>query len=308
MPTTGLPTIEIRSVSGYEGLERLVVARNEVLPDDPESAVMMALVRASEAEHVDLIAVEAGEIVGTGMLAGDPNSVESTHPYVEVTVAHRHRGRGVGTALLRELSEHVRRLGKDGVQCEARANDAYSIGYLQRRGFVEIGRLDQVALELGAAERVPPTPPAGIEIRWLAERPDLIEGMYAVAVETYPSLGGHVAKHAETPAEWRLYELGDPRLLLDLAPIAVADDEVVGFSIALAMPDGETAVHRMTTVLPAHRELVAPCLLDALAAAAKEAGLRELLAWPRTDELRHLHARLGYVPRTATIAFQGALL
>ena len=51
-------------------------ARNEVLPDDPDSAQMMALVRASELEHVDLLAYEHDEVVGTGMLAGDPTSLD----------------------------------------------------------------------------------------------------------------------------------------------------------------------------------------------------------------------------------------
>ena len=87
-------TVEIRPVSGYEELERWVEARNEVLPDDPDSAQMMALVRARELDHVDLLAYEDREVAGTGMLAGDRASLESSHPYVEVTVRAGYRGRG----------------------------------------------------------------------------------------------------------------------------------------------------------------------------------------------------------------------
>ena len=104
--------IEIKAVSGYGDLERWVEARNDVLSDDPHTAEMMALVRASELEHVDLLASEDGEIVGAGMLAGDPASTASTHPYVEVTVPRTYRGRGVGAALFQELSERARRLRK----------------------------------------------------------------------------------------------------------------------------------------------------------------------------------------------------
>jgi hypothetical protein len=46
--------IEIRPVFGYSDLEQWVDARNEVFPDDPHTAEMIALVRASELEQVDL--------------------------------------------------------------------------------------------------------------------------------------------------------------------------------------------------------------------------------------------------------------
>ena len=308
MASSGTATIEIRTVSGFEELERWVAVRNEVLPDDPESPVMMALIRASEFEHVDLLAVERDEIVGTGMLAGDPNSLVSTHPYIEVTVPRRHRGRGVGSALMRELSSLARSLGKEGVQCEARAHDPYSIGYLERRGFIETGRLEQLVLGLGRVGPAVPTPPPDVGIEWLAARPDLVEGMYAVAVRTYSELDDHIAKHAGSLRDWQLYELGDPRLLLELAPIAVVGPDVIGFALALALPDGETAIHRMTTVLPDRREQITAALVGALIAAARTSGLRRLVVWARTEELRRLHIDLGYAPRTATIAFRGPLL
>jgi N-acetylglutamate synthase-like GNAT family acetyltransferase len=38
---------------------------------------------------------------------------------------------GLGTALLRGVSNRARRLGKDGLECESRADDDYSIGFLK---------------------------------------------------------------------------------------------------------------------------------------------------------------------------------
>ena len=61
-------TIEIRPASGYADLERWVATRNEVAPDDPESTTMMALIRASELEHVNLLALLDGEAVGFAAL------------------------------------------------------------------------------------------------------------------------------------------------------------------------------------------------------------------------------------------------
>jgi hypothetical protein len=66
-------TIEIRTASGFADLERWVATRNEVAPDDPDDPTMIALLRASLLEHVNLLALQDGEVVGTAMFAGDPN-------------------------------------------------------------------------------------------------------------------------------------------------------------------------------------------------------------------------------------------
>ena len=300
---------EIRQVTGYAELERWVAVRNEVVRDDPMSAHRMALIRATELDRVDLLACEGGEPVGTGMLAGDPNSLESSHPYVEVTVPPQHRGRGIGTALAEALSVHVRALDKEGLHCDAREHDAYSIGFLRRRGFVETGRIPLLALDLATVEAEEPAPPEGVELAWLADRPDLLEGMFSVAAETYPEHGGHIAKEAGTLQEWQLYELGDPRLLFDMTAIALAGDSVVGFATMIRLPDGITAAHRITTVLPDwRRRRIGTALTRAQVAAAKRAGLSMLTVWQRTDLIRRLHVGRGYRPRAVSIDFHGPLL
>jgi GNAT superfamily N-acetyltransferase len=302
-------TIEIRPVSGYADLERWVAVRNEVAPDDPDDPTMMALVRASELGHVNLLAYEDGEAVGTGMLAADPNSLESTHPYVEVMVPSRHRGQGVGTALLNELSERVRRLGKEGIHVEARENDAYSVDYLRRRGFVEQDRADHLVLELEGADPVEPTAPGGVSIHWLADRHDLVRGAYEVAAETYPELGGPISKQAGSQQKWQVYELGDPRIALELAAVAVAgDDDVVGFGTLLRIGGGNVGVHRITVVLPHWRGRgVGSALTGSQIAAARRASYERLEAWVWTDLQKRLYQSLGYERRGAAIDFFGPL-
>jgi hypothetical protein len=85
-------TLEIRPASGFADLERWVAMRNEVVPDDPGDTGMMALIRASELDHVNLLAWRDGEVVGVGMLTADPNAPASAHPYVEVMVPQRRLG------------------------------------------------------------------------------------------------------------------------------------------------------------------------------------------------------------------------
>jgi GNAT superfamily N-acetyltransferase len=302
-------TIEIRAVSGYAELERWVAARNEVVPDDPDSAEMMALVRANELDHVDLLAVDEGEIVGTGMLAGDPASVGSSHPYVEVTVPERHRGRGVGASLLRELSERARRLGKEGLVTESRAHDTYSIAFLERRGFVEQGRSAKYVLELASYEESDPSRSEGVDVVMLADRPDLVAGMYEVAKATYPEVGGYQAKQAESLHEWQLYHLGSPGTALDMTPLAVANGEVIGFATLIVQADGRTAEHRIAAVRADWRRRgIATLLLRTQLAAAKRAGVETVVAWGRSEHAGQPYGiKLGFEIQAETIAFQGPL-
>ena len=302
-------TFEIRPASGYAELERWVATRNEVAPDDPDDPTMIALLRASLLEHVNLLALQDGEVVGTGMLAGDPNSLESDHVYVEVMVPERHRGRGVGSALLSEISERVRRLGKEGLHVDARADDTYSIAFLKRRGFVEQELpADHVVLDLAGVEPAEPDPPEGVSIHWLADRPDLIPSAFEVAAETYPELGGPIAKQAGTLRDWQLFELSDPQIALDLTPIAVAGDAAIGFGALRRFEDGRSGTHRITVVSPAWRRRgVASAMTRMQIAAAKQASFERLDAWPWTDLQKRLYASLGYERVGASIDFFGPL-
>ena len=302
-------TIEIRTASGFADLERWVATRNEVAPDDPDDPTMIALLRASLLEHVNLLAVQDGEVVGSAMLAGDPNSLESDHAYVEVMVLERHRGRGIGSALLTELSELVRRLGKQGLHVDAREDDAYSIAFLERRGFVEQEYpADHVVLELARVDAAAAPPPDGVSIHWLADRPDLIGSAFEVASQTYPELGGPISKQAETLQEWQLYELADPQIALELTPIAVAGDQAIGFGAMRRIDDGKVGVHRITVVRPPWRGRgVGSALTRMQIAAAREASLERLEAWPWTDLQKRLYASLGYERVGASIDFFGPL-
>jgi N-acetylglutamate synthase-like GNAT family acetyltransferase len=301
--------IQVKPVVGYADLERWVAVRNEVAPDDPDDPAMIALVRASEIGHVNLLAYEDGEAVGTGMLAADPTSLESSHPYVEVMVPARNRGRGVGTALLRELSDHVRGLGKEGLHVEARADDDYSLQFMERRGFVEVSRLPKLVLALAGHEPAPREPVDGVEVVWLTDRHDLVPAAYAVAERTYPELGGAKSKQASTLHEWQVYELGDPRLILDLTALALANGEVVGFATLIRIDEGSIAEHRMTTVLPEWRRRgVGTALTQAQIAGAKAASFQELLVWARSDAHRRLFEKLGFEERSASVDLHGPLL
>ena len=296
--------IEIRPVLGLADLERWVALRNEVFPDDPEHVEMMVLVRASELDHVDLLALDGAEVVGTGMLAGDP-SISSGRAWMEITVPERHRRRGIGTSLLDAITAHAQALGHAGLDCEAREDDPYSVAWLGRKGFAEAGRQEQLALGLAAAGAGPEVP-EGVELVRLSDRPDLVSGMFELAHHVYSELGGPRASQAQAIEEWQVYELGSPALRLELTPVALARDEVVGYATMIELPDGRTGLHRTTAVHPDWRLCgVGEAVVVALIAEARERGLASLLVWPESESLSELFGRLGYVRRTADITFCG---
>jgi GNAT superfamily N-acetyltransferase len=300
--------IEIKPVSGGEQLERWVAVHNEIRPDDPEDASMKALIRAEESEHVDLLAYLDGKPVGTAMLSGDAESEASGRPWIEVDVLPAYRGRGVGGALLAAASEHARRRGQIGFSCETRADDAYSLSFLERRGFVENRRWNQFVLELDADENTGPAPPDGVDLTSIADRPELLARMYEVAASTFPELGGHFARHAESFVKWQVYELGSPATPLDLAPLAIVNGTVVGFATMRTLFDNTVGELRMVTVLPEWRcRGIASALLATQAAGARRTGIRRLTAWVPDDGPAALYRKLGFEQAASYIVFEGPL-
>jgi len=298
--------IEIRPILGYDELTDCVRVRNETMPDDPESANMVALVRATELDRIDLYARVEGQVVGTGTLSGDPHSEAATHPYIEINVLAEHRGRGVGSALLGALSDYGKQLGYLGFVCEARVDDPASIAFLERRGYVEEMRTDQYALDLAGAG--PATRADDVEIVWLADRFDLVPAMHAVAQEAYPGLSYRAARRAETLEDWRTYELGEPTLRLELTAVALVDGEVVGYSPLIELPPLNAGRHRMIVRAGPRQREVAAALASAQAEKARELGLAKIISWRRNEVGAHVQALLGYRLRTTSIGFRGPLV
>jgi len=218
------------------------------------------------------------------------------------------RGRGVGTALLAVLAEGARAQAKVGFECSVLASDAHSLGYVERRGYEEIRRVDQWTLDL-TGEVPRHDPPTGVEIGWLAERPDLMNAMYDVATETYPEFGGWIGRQADTIEDWIVYELGNPALPVELTSIAVAgDNQVAGFSTFIRLPDGRTASHRMVAVAHAWRGRgIARALVSAQLHEAKGAGYEQMVVWRRSAAPDRAFTRLGFERGHAWIVFQGPL-
>src|SRR5262249_25382948 len=119
--------------------------------------------------------------------------------FVMVRVRAEARGHGVGSELLAAASLEAAALGKDSLYGRVDAADNVALGWVTRRGFVEISRaLEQIG-ELQEVEPHP-APPLGIELR-PAEKSDL-ENIYAVAVEATPDLAMDAEVRAQPYDVW----------------------------------------------------------------------------------------------------------
>jgi GNAT superfamily N-acetyltransferase len=303
-------SVEVRAVSGIDQLERWVAVHNEVRPDDPQTAGAKALIRAEETDHLDLLAYIDDRPVGAGLLAGNPEGERSQRVWMQVEVLPAYRGRGVGTALLRAVSEHARRRGHTTLACHSLVDDAYSLSFLERRGFVAQRQWDEFVLELPGTAAHRSTPPDGVGIVSLAERPALLAGMYEVASETYHELGGHMPLQARSLVKWQAHELG-PGTRLELTPVAVAADgseNVIGFATLLEQADASAEV-RMVTVSPEWRRRgVASALLAAQIEGARAQGLRRLCVWINERDPAELYTKLGFERRLRFVILDGPLL
>jgi GNAT superfamily N-acetyltransferase len=268
--------------------------------------------RASYLEHVkapgriDLIGELDGEPVGAGFVERHGENVEGLVAWVSVRVRSEYRRRGVGTELFRELSANARSDGKSELVFSARHDDADSLAYLGKRGFVEALRLRSSTLELDRAE-TDFAPPAGVEI--VRFGPELDVDVYAVAME--------VARDVPTAQEsfeigslerWRADQL-PARTLRDCSFVAIADGTPIGYTILVAGHDDE-GLNAMTGVASAWRRRgVALALKQAQVDAAKAAGLRVL----RTDNavqnpMLQVNERLGFRRDVDWLHLRGPLL
>ena len=302
-----------------------MAAIREVEEDELERGVAATKAALDEADTVEgyldwkrqarettwLLASEAGRDVGTAIGVGGWHSPDGV-ARGEVRVVPDARGRGAGSALLRELSAWAGRLGYAELTGPVKEVDGASLAWAARRGFVEVGRNSMLVLDLTAIETPAVEAPAGIEIVTWAERPGAEEAMYAVAREAYPDVPGEEDAEVAPYEEWLSMDMQGAGDRPEATFLALADGEVVAYaklSLSLARPS--VAMHDMTGVRRAWRGRgIARALKAAEIAWAKEAGYERLETQneERNEPIRRLNERFGYVVTPGSVTVRGPLV
>jgi GNAT superfamily N-acetyltransferase len=301
--------IEIRP-SATPGEEQLSLEiYNTVWPKDAVSMANVESFKKGSISYVDLIAYQDG--TPGGCVAGAILRSRPRNPYVLLTVLSERRRRGLGTALYRALSEWLRPQGVHELHGPVSEDDAESLAFAERRGFVEIARDSRMILELGSFEPPSVDPPEGIEIITWAERPELASGLYEVACESFPDVPGDEDRKMESYDDWLRIHMQGSGDRPDATFVALADSEVIGyakFSLTEAQPT--VAIHDMTGVKRAWRGRgVAGALKRAELAWAKRAGFERLQTTNevRNEPIRRINQRLGYRAEPGRVTMRGPL-
>ena len=303
------PEVSALDVSWVESdadLQAMIAVRTRTDPDRPPPRVENLRHNLESNRDLRYVVARIGaEPVGCGFVE------LSTLPHGEahVLVVEEARRHGIGTAMLSVVSEHAATRGKRGLQGEARKSDHDAIEHFERRGYRVVGGEEAVALDLTATETVPPAPPDGVRIVSRAEEPDVVQGMYEVAVEADEDIpGSDEIRSFET---FRSQDVERPTRRPELCFVALADDEVIGYAV---LDDfGADAFHGLTAVKRAWRGRgVATALKRAQIAAAKERGFRRVVtaSEERNTPMRRLNEKLGYRPEPSlsTVVLRGPLL
>lgn len=259
--------------------------RIAVLPD--ERTPTLAELRQIEApERLLLLAAVGDEVVGSGY-ADRSNVVDS------VTVSPRvrpdARRQGVGTALLRLLVAHAAAIGAKNLI--ALTDDQKSSVFAKRFGFAEVDRQVEQVKTLG--DEPDPEFPPGVEIHTVAERSELLEEAFPLALEAYADMATF-APVSIALEDWLREEATHPAG----SYVAHAAGEIVGYSGLMRdhdeparAEDGLTAVRRDW-----RRRGLGCALKRAELAWAVKHGLEEIYTWTQSGNqaMRRLNELLGY--------------
>jgi GNAT superfamily N-acetyltransferase len=262
---------------------------------------------------VRFVATRDSETVGVGTVGRiymHPPDYDAL--WANVAVLPDRRRQGIGTQLLREVAAVARSAGKRALHGAVSETRTEAIAFLLHRGFTEHARHKMVRLELRGLRPPDPDPPAGIALVTLAERPNLIEGVHAVAVEAFADIpGGDEPPAAGDLDEFRARDVDWPTVPHDAFMIAIEESSgtVVGYSNLVFLP-GRTdfAYHDMTAVARAWRSRgIALALKRATIGWAIRSGLEYLETGndPENAPMRAVNARLGFWSRPDELTMRG---
>jgi GNAT superfamily N-acetyltransferase len=300
---------ELRPVGGDEDLAAWVGVHNRVSPMPVTAAEVAAYRDVLEAE-LHLLALQNGEPIGAAFAAVEPETRSRAAAEAWIGVLEPSRGRGVGSALYAALSHWSHETGLEGFEARIPA-DGPGATWAKRRGFAEVGRETWLALDLETLEPAAAGPPDGVEIVTWSERPELARDIYEVAREAYPDVPGHDEEETASFEEWLRFDMGGPNDRPEAVFVALAGDEVVGYSkLHLSDARPRIAANDMTGVKRAWRGRgIAGALKQAQLAWAKESGYvrLETANETRNAPIQRLNERLGYRPFSERVLLRGPL-
>jgi mycothiol synthase len=300
-------------LADLEAIARIV---NETSPEEPTSVDELRWADATYPGGVRFLAELMEQAVGVatvGRIYAHPPEFPAYWATVDV-LPHARR-QGIGGALLVAVSDVARAAGKPELHIPAFESRPDGVRFLLRRNFTEYERAKAVELPLAGLTPPEARPPAGVRFHTLAERPEFIAGVHAVAAEAFLDIpGGQTPMTAGNLLEFRARDVDRPSIPKEGFYVAVeeASGQVVGYASLVMVPGAANrkAWHDMTAV---HRGWRGRGLATALKRAtigwAIRNGLDTLITGNDVDNapMRAVNASLGYRPTPDLLTMRGPL-
>jgi mycothiol synthase len=306
-------TITIREASHDESdLATIVEISNAVTPSEPTSIDELRWSDATYPGTIRLIADLAGRPAGVGTVGRIyvyPPDYDGLWATLAVFAADRRRG--IGGLLFDALSARTRAAGKGWLFASVTEDHADGIDFLVHRGFTEYERSKMVRLDLAGVTPPAIDPPEGVDLATLADRPDLVESVHALALEALPDIPGGQPMSVGDLAEFRARDIDRPGIVHSAFMLGIESGTgtVVGYASLILQPGSRTvAWHDMTAVARAWRGRgVAGALKRATVAWAIANGLDALETGNDVDNapMRAVNARLGFRPLPDFLVMRG---
>lgn len=297
-------------------LHAVVAIIDATSPDDPTSVDELRWAARTYPGGARFLAESGGRPVGVGTV-GRIYMLPPEFPafWATVDVLPELRRQGIGASLLAAVSERARAAGKLEFLVPASEARPEGIEFLRHRGFREYERSKAAELSLVGLAPPPTDPPAGVVLATLAERPDLVAGVHAVANETFADIpGGDEAMAVGDLAEFRARDVDRPSIPLDgfMVAMEAASGRVIGYASLILAPGQppRRAWHDMTAVVrPWRGRGLASSLKRATIRWAIEHGLDVLQTGNDTSNvaMRAVNSRLGYQPLPDVLTLRGPL-
>jgi len=292
----------IRPVASDADLEAYVAVANAAVPDDiPWNVEKLRERREREPRRLYLLAESAGEPVAVGFAAPSDNADRG---FVAPRVLPAARRRGIGSALLVRIADHLEQLGFEAAGAHVDGNDAGSIAFAERFGFEEADREVEQVRTLG--DEPPAEPPPGVTFVTIAERPELLREAYPLGVAGWADMA------TTEPVMISLDDwLADEATFPEGSFVALAGGEIVGYSGLCRLGDDPSLAEDGLTVVRSdwRRRGLATALKRAELAWAAANGIKEIVTWTQrgNDGMRAANEQLGYVYRAVSVNMRGAI-
>jgi mycothiol synthase len=219
----------------------------------------------------------------------------------EVDVHPRHRGRGLGAALLDWAEGRARRAGSEQITQTVPDGDTGAVALLRSRGYE--AKVTEWLLEFAMAdEPAVPEPPAGITVRPF--RPGDGHDAYELVEDAFDEW----QQRREPYREWALHTVERPTFAPAMSPLAFAGGQLVGAALSLDLPGtGEGYVEQLAVRRDHRNRGIARLLLRHAFHAFHRHGRRACTLGTHSDTgALTLYLRVGMeVRRSSTVYRKG---